>query len=101
MNDEQIAQGKPRLDYTAKDGSRANLTDQVRTVNGRAFYQTGAQWTDILVQKAKGPTQKRRMQFGSKEYFELIRKSPEAARYMSLGKNVAFMLNAEVIEIYE
>jgi Ca-activated chloride channel homolog len=101
MNNEQISQGKTRLNYTEKDGSRANLAEQVRTINGRAFYRTGVQWTDVQVQNAKGSPNKRRMQFGSKEYFELIRNSPEAAQYMAQGKNVSFMLNAEVIEIYE
>jgi Ca-activated chloride channel family protein len=100
-NSEQLAQGKTRLAYTAKDGSRANLTDQVRTVKGKTFYQNGSQWTDILVQKAKGAQQKRRIQFGSSGYFDLLKKTPEAGYFLALGKNVTFVLKTEVIEIYE
>jgi Ca-activated chloride channel family protein len=101
QNSEQLAQGKTRLSYTAKDGSRANLTDQVRIVKGRTFYQTGTQWTDILVQKVNKQQHKRRIQFGSNGYFDLIKRSPEAAQYLSIGKNVSFTFNNEVIEIYE
>ena len=101
QNSEQLAQGKTRLSYTAKDGSRANLTDQVRIVNGRTFYHAGTQWTDILVQKVNKQQYKRRIQFGSSGYFDLIKRSPEAAQYLSIGKNVSFTFNNEVIEIYE
>lgn len=73
---------------------------QSRFVGGRTFFQNGSQWTDSEVQKL--PNAKRvRLQFDSAEYFELLRKHPKAVAWLSLGRNVQFVLGDTVYEIYE
>jgi len=100
-NIESMLQGKSRLDYTAKDGSTQNMTQQVKNILGRAFYNNGSAWMDVSVQKQKQGVKKNRVQFASAEYFDLLKKFPKASQFMSLGKNVAFVMNNEVYEIYE
>ncbi|MBN2189077.1 MAG: VWA domain-containing protein [Chitinispirillaceae bacterium] len=100
-NIEQMLQGKKRMEYKDKAGSVQNVTQQVKNILGRAFYNNGAGWMDVNVQKQKKEIKKNRVQFASAEYFDLLKKFPQAAQFMSLGKNVSFVMNSEVWEIYE
>jgi Ca-activated chloride channel family protein len=101
QNSDQIAPGGSRLSYTVKNGSRRNLAQQVRTIGGKTFYYTGSGWIDIALQQVKGSPKKRSIRFGSSDYFDLLKKSPETAPFMALGKKVTFVLNATVFDIYE
>jgi len=96
-----MLQGKSRLDYKAADGSTQNMTQQVKNILGRAFYNNGSAWMDVNVQKQKKGIKKNRVQFASAEYFDLLKKYPQSSQFMSLGKNVAFVMNNEVYEIFE
>jgi Ca-activated chloride channel homolog len=100
-NIEGMLQGKSRLDYKAADGSTQNMTQQVKNILGRAFYNNGSAWMDVNVQKQKKGIKKNRVQFASAEYFDLLKKYPQSSQFMSLGKNVAFVMNNEVYEIFE
>jgi hypothetical protein len=100
-NADQLQQGKARLDYKDKEGSVQNLTSQVRNIQGRAFYNNGSSWVDISVQRQKQSVRKNRVQFASPGYFTLLKQYPAASQFMSLGKNVSFVMNNEVYEIYE
>jgi Ca-activated chloride channel family protein len=87
------------------DGSSAaarvdQYTQQSRFVNGRNFYQNGAQWVDSQVQMNQN-ARKVRVQFNSAEYFELVRKEPEIRPWLALGQNLQFVLRDTVYEIYE
>jgi Ca-activated chloride channel family protein len=73
---------------------------QARFAGGRAFYQNGQQWIDSEVQK-RDAAKRQRVQFNSQEYFDLLKKEPEAARWAALGKNVQFVLKDTVYEIHE
>jgi hypothetical protein len=55
---------------------------------------------DSEVQK-NGNARKVRLQFGSPEYFDLIRKNPKAVNWLSLGQSVQFVLDGIVYEVYE
>jgi len=65
-------------------------------VNGRAFFQNGKQWVYAKAQRA---TRRERVQFDSEAYFDLLRKHPEAAPWMALGRNVLLALDDTVYEI--
>ncbi len=95
-----ITQGSSRMVYVDKNGNTQNFAKQVRNIQGRAFYQNGKQWTDLYVQKSK-IKKFDRIKFASKEYFALINNSPKTARYLSLGRNVRFVHNKKLYEIYE
>jgi Ca-activated chloride channel family protein len=73
---------------------------QTRFVNGRNFFQNGAQWIDANLQKATNAPRVR-IQFNSKEYFDLAAKQPEARPWLALGQNVQFLLNGQTYEVFE
>lgn len=75
-------------------------SQQNQYVAGKNFFQNGAQWVDSAIQKQ--PSAKRvRIQFASAEYFELAQKEPAAQAWLALGRNVQFLHNNTVYEIYE
>ena len=41
------------------------------------------------------------VKFAGTAYWDLLKQYPVAARYMALGKNVTFVLDAVVYEVYE
>jgi len=68
-----------------------NYANQARVVNGRAFYQNGNTWTDNTASTQKNLKQQN-IKFGSEEYFALLKQSPEAAGWLSLGSEVDVVL---------
>lgn len=76
----------------------AQYTQQSRYVNGRAFYQNGAQWVDANTQNL---TKRQRVQFNSPEYFALINKHPETNSWLALGSNVLVAVGDTIYEIAE
>ncbi len=73
---------------------------QSRFVGGKTFYQNQSQWVDADAQKLAAPS-KVRVQFGSKEYFDLQRKDSKAQTWLALGNNVQFVLNGTLYEVFE
>lgn len=69
-------------------------------VNGRNFYQNGAQWVDSKVQHNQ-TARRVRLQFNSREYFEFAATNTAARAWLALGNNVQFVLKDTVYEIYE
>ncbi|MBN1445349.1 MAG: VWA domain-containing protein [Candidatus Omnitrophica bacterium] len=100
VNSEQIYQGRERLSYMDGSGNRQNLASQMKNIQGRAVYQSSNIWIDSEIQNVRNANIKK-IQFASAEYFELIDKEPESAQFLSLGRNVQFLLNNTVYEIYE
>ena len=73
---------------------------QSRFVAGKAFFQNGEQWVDSDIQKT--PNAKRvRVQFSSPEYFELLKKNAKTLDWLSQGRNVQFVLDGTIYEVYE
>lgn len=71
-----------------------------RFVAGRTFYLNGETWIDSELQKNSNLPRKR-VQFGSPEYFELMRKNPDVVTWISLGRNLQFALAGNIYEIHE
>lgn len=93
-------QGRARMNYVDKNGDDKNFADEVRNIQGRAVYQNGNEWIDLYVQTNTNlPVQ--RIKFASNAYFRLIEKEPETTDFLSLGRNVRFVHNQQVYEIYE
>lgn len=77
-----------------------DYAQQARFVNGRTFYQNGKQWVDSELQKQ--PVTKRiRLEFGSDEYFTLLKQHPEAAAWMALGRSVQLVISNTTYEIFD
>jgi Ca-activated chloride channel family protein len=77
-----------------------NYAQQVRLVNGRAFYQNGGIWTDSTAQGRNGLGQKS-IRFGSEEYFGLLKRSPGAASWLALGSNLDVVVDGTLYSIRE
>jgi hypothetical protein len=95
----QRSNGKPlALMEVKKESDR--YAQQSRFVGGRTFYLNNDQWVDSEIQKH--PKAKRvRVQFASPEYFELMKKNPGALTWLSVGRNMHFLLGETIYEIYE
>jgi hypothetical protein len=79
----------------------AEYTQQNRFVNGRNFFlNQQQQWIDPEVQNMSS-ARRVRLQFNSAEYFALAAKEPQALPWLSLGRNVQFVLDGKVYDIYE
>lgn len=99
-NFSQAAQGSKRLDFTDAKGTTRNMSQQVRNIQGRAVYQSGTYWVDSRLQQVKS-TKNMRIQFGSKEYFDLVQQKPAVSQFLALGQNVRFHHDGINYEIYE
>ena len=97
------AMALPSVLAAPSDDSRvrvAQYAQQTKFVNGRNFFQNGRQWADAGVQSL--PNAKRvRLQFNSDEYFALAARESRALPWLALGRNVQFVLDDTVYEIYE
>ena len=78
----------------------SQYTQQQRFVNGRSFFQNGNQWIDTEVQKFQN-AKRQRLQFNSPEYFAFAAKNSKALPWLALGRNVQFVLENTLYEIYE
>jgi Ca-activated chloride channel family protein len=76
----------------------AQYTQQTKFVNGRAFFQNGSQWVDG---KTQNLTKHQNVQFNSDAYFDLVKKHPEAAQWLALGRNMQLALDDTIYEITE
>ncbi len=74
---------------------------QTRWIAGKSFAQNGANWTDTAIQSVKQDAKRNRVQFASKEYFDLLTGKPECAQWLALGRNVQFTLGSELYEVFE
>ena len=73
---------------------------QSKYVNGRTFFQHDGQWVDGEMQ-GKPDAKRVRVQFGSSEYFDLIRNNPNAQPWLALGRNLQVVIDQTIYEIYE
>ncbi|NQT93511.1 MAG: VWA domain-containing protein [Lentisphaerae bacterium] len=78
--------------------SSRNYAGQVRIVKNRAFYQNGSQWVDSTAQ-ALPQLKNRTITFGSKDYFALLRKHPEAGQWLALGIEVDVVLEGVLYQV--
>jgi Ca-activated chloride channel homolog len=100
LEDFEQNSGKERLAYKDSKGEQKNLSDNILHVNGRALYNNNNKWVDANISlDATDKTKIKRVQFNSKEYFELLNQ-PNAAPFLALGQNVQFMLDEEIYEVF-
>jgi Ca-activated chloride channel family protein len=100
QNSRQTKKGINRLDFQDKNGANQSMEAQIKNIQGRAFYNSGNGWIDSQLQTQKGLSVIR-IQFASSKYFELLQKNKTAGEILALGKNVQFVMNNQIYEIYE
>lgn len=93
-----------KSEISTREGDSNNLSsalsNDIRQMGGRAWYNANGTWVDILSEK-QIYNQKYQLKFGSKAYFEFSRKYPEANSFLALGKNLRFIHNHVLIEVVE
>lgn len=95
--------GIERLAYKDHAGNDRNLSDNISNVQGRALYENNGQWLDanIAIDAEKLKDKKaNRVKFNSEAYFKLMERDG-AAEFLALGRNVRFLLEEDLIEVYE
>jgi Ca-activated chloride channel family protein len=83
-----------------KDEQARNYATQVRVLNGRAFYQNGATWTDSTAQGGKALKQQR-VRFASEAWFGLLARGSTVASWLSLGANVDVVVDGVLYQVRE
>jgi hypothetical protein len=80
--------------------NNTQISQQIKNINNKAFYQSNDYWIDGSAQSYndKKPF---KILFASDEYFDFIKKNPTAVAILSLGKNIRFIWEGKLIEIYE
>jgi Ca-activated chloride channel family protein len=76
------------------------MNDITKNVRGITFYQSGKVWNDSRISSKKN-LQTQKIKFASAAYFQLIDHHPSVKGYLSLGKNVRFVLGDILYDISE
>lgn len=71
-----------------------------RFAGGKTFYVNGDTWIDSAIQAKQSATRKK-IEFGSKEYFELLDKHPDARAWFAVATKVQVMIGDTIYEITE
>ena len=80
-----------------RDG-RAEIAENVKTIEGKTFTLRNGIWTDNSLSAAQLKAPKRTVQFASQAYFELL-SDAKLAKWLSVGDRVLVGWNGEVLEI--
>jgi Ca-activated chloride channel family protein len=82
----QLAQAKEKLD------------EIIRKVGAKTFYLSDSVWYDA---KYKKDMEETNIKYLSDEYFELLKKHPEAAKYFAIAAKVVVVLDGKAYRIIE
>jgi Ca-activated chloride channel homolog len=107
LNEQQLQQAPAELNLFARTGqlqsggrnAPAPVQGQ-KFVSGRTFRFDQGIWTESTLEGIKDPTLTR-VEFDSKEYWELISKYPELRDVLALGTQVKFQLGNKFYEIHD
>lgn len=94
---------RDKMEYKDNSGNTLNLSDGITSVQGRSLYLNNNQWVDsqIVEEELKNKNLKNnRVKFNSDEYFKLL-ENREAAEFLALGRNVRFVMDDTVYEVFE
>jgi Ca-activated chloride channel family protein len=85
-----------------KSASTRAVSQPMEFAAGKNFTRNARFWVDSNVQAAEVAKAKRsRIAFNSDAYFNLLAMEPKVAQWLALGRNVQFVLNNTIYEIYE
>ncbi len=69
----------------------------IKHVKDKTFYLLDKVWVDSTHKKE---TKTKKVEFGSEAYFELLKKKPDLAKYLSIGKHVIICYKGTCYEIH-
>ena len=68
----------------------------VKNIDGKTFYLRDGFWTDASFDGRQKPTA---IEFGSKEYFELLKKNAGIGKYLAAGRQLVLVYNGNCYRI--
>ncbi|MBN2346153.1 MAG: VWA domain-containing protein [Candidatus Aminicenantes bacterium] len=83
-----------------ESGATGELSGQVKSVQGVAFYLNNGTWIDGRIQEIRGRPLTR-IAFASAEYFALLKKHPRLASALALGRSIRFVLAGRIFEVFD
>lgn len=88
-------------DDKGKSERAREVASQIRKIADKTFYLQNGIWQDSLsYTKEAQKMSKKRVQYQSEEYFDLVVSEPEIGKFLSLGKKVIFVWKNQIYEIY-
>ena len=87
-------------DAAPQDGGAMQATPAPRFARGKTFYANGDTWIDSAIQAKQNATHKK-IEFGSKEYFELLDKHPDARVWFAVATKVRVLIGDTIYEVTE
>lgn len=91
-------QGQQRRAAATDLVTPSELGQQTRTVAGKTFYLNGDEWVDSAVQ-TKIELAPKKVEFGSADYFDLLKKDPAIGKWLSLGPKLRFLYQGAIYQI--
>ena len=90
----------------SKDGARVffGIKEQEKEISAADSLKANVDvwhYKDTEIQSVKQDAKRNRVQFASKEYFDLLTSKPESALWLALGRNVQFTLGSDIYEVFE
>jgi Ca-activated chloride channel family protein len=89
---------RDRAQQEAVRDEAAATSSAVRKVGDKTFYLRDDVWTDSEF-KPEAKLPETALEFGAEEYFALIKREPQLARFFSLGERVVVVYNGRVYRV--
>ncbi len=97
---QKLNQARAVAETRSGGGSAPGQDRPVRTVKGGAFYFSNNAWVDARIQE-RGRLPVSRIAFASEAYFALLKKRPELAPLLALGRSIRFVEGRRIVEIFD
>ena len=104
LSEVRVAESKAAKVASSLEAQRMQKADQlavtqaaIKHVKDKTFYLLDKVWVDSTHKKDAKTT---KIEFASKTYFELIKKEPDLAKYLSVGKHVIICYKGTCYEIH-
>ncbi|HEX8290662.1 MAG TPA: hypothetical protein VF570_02825, partial [Pyrinomonadaceae bacterium] len=89
---------RDRAQQEAVRDEEGETSSSVRKVGDKTFYLRDDVWTDSEF-KADAKLPETALEFGGEEYFALVRREPQLARFFSLGERVVVVYKGRVYRV--
>jgi Ca-activated chloride channel homolog len=95
---QQSKRARAQQDALRADDDEQAASAAVSKVGDKTFYMREGVWTDSEF-KAEAKLPETALEFGSDEYFALIRREPQLARFFALGERVVVVYKGRVYRV--
>ncbi len=94
---EQAVSASTSLQKMQIDAQLQDTTTVIKQVKSKTFHLINKVWVDST---HNAETKTTKIEFGSEKYFELLKKEPDLAKYLAIGKHVIVCYKGTCYEIH-